>query len=361
MNGVSSEIERTAAAWLARRDSDTWTATEQSAFETWLAQDIAHRVAWLRLEATWQEAGRLKVLAAGSAHGDIPARGAWARSPYFTSSPAAIPANLAATTSGIRRHTRQRRRTPWLLAAGLAAALVVAVVVGGLAWRRYTHVERSTWSTALGARQVVHLADGSTATLDSDTELRVVMSRHERDLYLVRGEAFFDVAHDRARPFVVHANGYHVIAVGTHFDVRKGDSKLRVVVTKGLVRLQSARDPTQAPAMLPPGSIALVDGADVEVRHVALDQAREYLSWRDGYVVFHGTPLADAVEEFNRYSARKIVIADPSLDSLRVGGHFKLDNSAAFVRLVQQVFPVRAQVRDGKTMLYRRASQARRD
>lgn len=343
------QIERNAAMWLARRDAGCWAERQQAALDAWLAENVAHRVAFLRLESAWEESARLKTLAAGHRGGDIPARGEWANSPYFA------PPGGATAVRQHRGSTVRPRRRRWRLIVGAAASvLIAAAIAGGFAWHDYARVERGAWSTALGAQKIVRLADGSTATLGSNTELSVAFSRHERDLQLKRGEVFFDVAHDISRPFVVHAEGYSVTAVGTRFDVRRDASKLRVVVTRGLVRLQSARDPTQAPAMLPAGSIAMVDGGDVLVRHVPLDEARERLSWRDGYVVFHGTPLAQAVAEFNRYNAGKIAIADPSLDNLRVGGNFRLDNSAAFVRLLQEVFPVKAEPHGASIVLSRR-------
>src|SRR6185312_16754827 len=103
------------------------------------------------------------------------------------------------------------------------------------------------------------------------------------------------------------------------------------------------------PAMLPAGSIATVAGDDVAISQVSMDEAREALSWRNGFVVFHRTPLAEAVREFNRYNTRQIVIADSSLDGLRVGGNFKLDNSDAFVRLMQ------AELRDREIVLTRKS------
>ena len=350
MNTDHREIERTASMWLARRDAGGWSDRQQTALDAWLAESVAHRVAFLRLEAAWEETARLKAFAAGGSASGVPAPGEWARSPYFVSSIG------GSHPAGYARGTRKRRRRRWPLFAGIAACLLaIAVVAGGYAWGTYTHVETGAWRTALGTQQVVQLPDGSTATLGSDTGLHMAFSRAQRDLELTRGEAFFDVAHDAARPFVVRAGGYRVTAVGTRFDVRRGhDEKLRVVVTRGLVRLQS-NDPARAATMLPAGSIAMIDGADVLVQQIPVDEARERLSWRDGYAVFHGTPLAEAVDEFNRYNARKIVIADPSLDALRVGGNFRLDNSAAFVRLVQQVFPVQAEQRGNRIVLSRRA------
>ena len=359
MTADHEQIEREAALWLARRDAGGWGDRQRSALETWLSANLAHRVAFLRLEAAWNEAARLKVLAAGSGHEGVPARGTWQDSPYFAPLFDGAPTVIAKPVPPMRRTHRARTRRWPLLVAVAASLLIVAGLAGGLWWRDASHVDRGMWQTALGAQQVVRLADGSTATLGSDSAFRVEMSRRERDLYLPRGEAFFDVAHDTARPFVVHVDGYHVIAVGTRFDVRREKTGLRVVVTRGLVRLQSARTPKLAATDLPAGSVALIAGDAVSVQRLPLDEAREYLTWRDGYVVFHGTPLAKAVEEFNRYNARKIVIADDSLDDLKVGGHFRLDNSGAFVRLTQQIFPVHATQRGNDIVLSRRTKAQR--
>jgi len=348
MNPASGPIERTAAAWLAHRDSSQWSPADQSAFDTWLAEDTAHRVAYLRLQAAWREAGRLKALGAGGDSGHVPERGVWLRSPYFHP-----------PLQGRRRAERARgraRRISWAGAAA-AAVLVLALGCGFWWWQGLGQTQRGAWLTPLGGQLVVHLADGSTATLGSDSALRAALTRHQRDLDLLRGEAFFEVAKDHSRPFVVHAGAYQVVAVGTRFDVRRDAGGMRVVVTRGVVRLQSARDPAQAPTELPAGSIAQIRGGHVSVQHVPLERVIQYLSWRDGYVVLHGTPLTEAVREFNRYNARKIVIADPSLDDLKVGGNFRLDNSDAFVRLVQEVFPVRAEARGDRIVLSRRGQR----
>lgn len=347
------QIERDAALWLARRDAGGWGNTQQTALASWLDESTAHRVAFLRLEAAWNETARLKTMAAGASFQQIPVRGAWQDSPYFAPLIGNVP---TVVSTPVRRTIKPPRTRRWPLLATVAACLLAVVVtMGGLAWRDANHVDRGEWQTALGAQQVVQLVDGSIATLGSDSALRVALSRRERDLYLPRGEVFFDVAHDATRPFVVHVDGYRVTAVGTRFDVRREENGLRVVVTRGLVRLQSTQNPQLAATDLPAGSVALVKGGAVSVRQVPLDEAREFLTWRDGYVAFHGTPLADAVREFNRYNARKIVIADPSLDSLRVGGNFRLDNSAGFVRLMQEIFPVHAEPRAGDIVLSRRS------
>ncbi|MGH8214883.1 MAG: FecR family protein [Rhodanobacteraceae bacterium] len=351
MKRSCGQIERIAASWLARRDGDHWSPADQSAFAAWLDQDAAHQVAFLRLQAAWRETGRLKALAAGAPNGGLPARGAWRRSPYFN--PTRLRPGEGSARKSHRHSSRPSRFTS--PAAGILAGLLVILLAGGLWWWRDAgHVERGAWRTALGGQSVVHLADGSTATLAGDSELRAALTRHERNLDLVRGEAFFEVAKDHSRPFVVHASGYRVIAVGTRFDVRRDSDGLRVVVTRGIVRLQSAVDPHQADTELPAGSIARIKNDDVFVHHMTPDQAMQQLGWRNGYAVFHDTALVDAIGEFNRYSTRKIIIADPTLDDLKVGGNFRLDNSDAFVRLLQQVFPVHAVQRGDRIVLSRR-------
>ena len=350
MGRTGGQIEWIAASWLARRDGDHWSLADQSALAAWLDQDPAHRVAFVRLQAAWRETGRLKAFAAGTPPGKLPERGAWRGSPYFNT-PRSHPRNASAHKG--HRHSSRPSRFASPVAA-VAAGLLVIMLAGGLWWWRDAgHVERGAWQTALGGQKVVHLTDGSTATLAGDSELRAALTLRERDLDLVRGEAFFEVAKDHSRPFVVHASGYRVIAVGTRFDVRRESNGLRVVVTRGVVRLQSAVDPDRADTELPAGSIARIKGGEVFVQRVSPEQALQHLGWRNGYAVFHDTPLVDAVGEFNRYNARKIVIADPSLDDLKVGGNFRLDNSDAFVRLLQQVFPVHAEQRGGRITLSR--------
>jgi len=77
----------------------------------------------------------------------------------------------------------------------------------------------------------------------------------------------------------------------------------------------------------------------------------EYLSWRSGYLVFHDVPLAEAVAEFNRYNVRKIEIDDSAVAAIKVSGKFRSTNFEAFVRLLEDGFPVRAQTTDDQIIL----------
>lgn len=350
MNAKSKRIECAAAAWLARRDAGGWSAHDQAQLDAWLDQSDAHRVAWLRLVSAWEQADRLKALGAGVPPGQVPPRGQWTLSAHFDARQA-----LTRQRDSLRGRFAKTRRASRVFAA--VALVLLAVLAGGSLWL-WQNAEPPpkplVYKTGVGSSNDVRLADGSEATLSSDTTIAVRFSRKQRDLDLRQGEAFFEVRKDAARPFVVHVDGRRVIAVGTRFAVRRdGDAGLRVVVTQGLVRLESAPD-SDAATLLPPGSVARLSGDSLEVRHLPVEQARELLSWREGFVVFHDTPMGAAVQEFNRYNARKLVIGDPAIAGLRVGGHFRWSNEDAFVRLIEQVFPVRSETRDGEIVLLHR-------
>ena len=222
---------------------------------------------------------------------------------------------------------------------------------------RLVRVEERIYRTAAGMLEEVPLADGSRATLSGGSVVGVALSRRERDIDLSRGEAFFAVAKDADRPFVVHVGMREVVAVGTRFAVRRDAAGLRVVVTEGLVRLESAG--TNAPdrfstTFLPAGSVAVIDANGASVRFGTPDEAERMLSWRSGVLAFRDTPLAAAAAEFNRYGAKRIVMGDAQVATLRVGGNFNWANAYGFVRLLEAGFPVMAErLRDRIVLHYR--------
>ncbi len=363
----STRIERAAAAWLTRRDAGGWAGHDQAELDRWLAASTAHRVAWLRLQAAWRESGRLKALGAGLPAGQVPAPGRWAASPQ-SGRAAGAHAQPVDGAPADGRHPRtpdaaalvfapRRRETKSNLTA-LASAVAIVAVSLALGWRIHSPtVQPVAYGTAVGALETASLADGSEATLSSDSRIVVALSRRERRIDLQRGEAFFHAAGDPKRPFVVAAGGHQAVAVGTRFAVRRDTDGMRVVVTEGLVRLEStpgadgSRQPT---TLLPAGSVAVASAHGVMVQSGTVDQARQALSWRDGFLAFHDTSLAAAAAEFNRYNTRKIVIADPSVGALRIGGSFRWSNAEAFVRLLEQGFPVRAEYGDAAIVLHDR-------
>jgi transmembrane sensor len=355
----SREIELIASTWLARRDGEAWSAHDQVQLDAWLQESTAHRVAYLRLDAAWRQSDRLKALGAGMPAGTVPERGAWGlaplpesrttRSESGTDGEPSVRARIAAAhrSSSSPRATRklaksQPRRLLRYAAAGFALIMLASLALG---WRHYSAADPASYHTAIGDLRDVPLPDGSVITLSSDSRILVTLSRNERRIDLQQGEAFFKVAKDSSRPFVVSAGDRRAIAVGTRYDVRRDATELRVIVTQGVVRLESDNGPggrRQPTTLLPAGSIALASDAGVVVSSGSVQQAEEFLNWRSGFISFHDTPLAAAVAEFNRYNQRRIVIGDASIGAMRVGGNFRWSNADSFVRLLELGFPIRA-------------------
>ena len=127
------EIEQTASTWLARRDAGGWSGRQQAALDAWLAESVAHRVAFLRLETAWVETARLRAFATSGTGDSIPARGEWAHSPYFATqvrghspAPEATASCLSQCFSGrsVRRGSSDRHGPP---GGGVAARDSVAL------------------------------------------------------------------------------------------------------------------------------------------------------------------------------------------------------------------------------------------
>ena len=301
MAGKAAALDQEAAAWFARLQRDDCPASDRNAFERWL-DEPAHAVAYARVEAAWERADRLK--AAGTGVG--------------ADHPAAMPSLW----------TRR-------------AAAVLAVGVGGGA--RY--------STAVGERRTVKLEDGSAVELNTSTELHARFSEHRRDIQLVSGEALFHVAKDPQRPFVVHAQDAQVRAIGTAFNVRIREKLVEVTVTEGVVSVNEAASPMKS-ARRPVRPVTAGQGAVVGSGAVARltlqdEDLQRRIAWRDGLIELRGETLEQAVGEFNRYRTGKLVVADPTLAGVRVGGSFGTGDSERFLAALKEGFHIRAVEGDG--------------
>lgn len=355
----SRQIERVAADWLAQRDGDGWTAADDARLSAWLSVATAHRVAFLRLEAAWEESGRLKALAAGREAAGPPERSFWPAPPEADTTDADDAPHDPHWQAVRRRAARPQAPRSRLRAYAAAAVVLLALgAAGTFGWKRWTStITPVEYATTLGRLDTVRLSDGSHATLSSDSRIALAMSPGERHIDLLDGEAFFEVAKDRSRPFVVAADGRRAIAVGTRFSVRRDGEALRVVVTEGVVRLEAPAQPGRIgaePVLLPAGSIAVATRSGVTVHRGTLAEAERAVEWRGGRLYFDDTPLSVAAEEFNRYNTQKLVMGDADVAALRIGGNFRWSNPEGFVRLLEQGFGVRAETRGTLIVLHTR-------
>jgi transmembrane sensor len=314
------DIEARASAWLRRRHLEDWGAEDEGALAAWLGQSMNHAVAYWRIKAVWDRTERLAALRPGAPKASF----------------------------------GERRRWLWPIiakAAGVAAAIVILGI--GALWAIHGPRER-VYATAVGEREIITLADGSQIELNTDTVLRADVSAGKRRIWLEKGEAYFQVKHDAAHPFVVTAGRHRVTDLGTKFLIRDDRNHFEVAVMDGRVRLDStARNGHTRSALLTPGDVALATENAVSIRHKPKPVLADELSWRRGMLVFRRTTLADAAAEFNRYNDEKIVVADPKLAKLQIGGTFQANNINAFIEVTQDVLGLHAVRRAGAIVISR--------
>jgi len=236
-------------------------------------------------------------------------------------------------------------------------AVAVSLIVGtaaGTVW--YFSIDHTnSYRTQIGAITTVPLSDGSKVTLNTDSQIHVELNPTMRRVKLDQGEAFFEVSKDAARPFVVEIADKRVIAVGTQFSVRRDHNDIRVLVTEGRVSIEHRGIASKAAqTQLAAGSEARTSQTAVLIDQPAPAQVEQLLSWRTGYIIFRDTALADAVADFNRYSARKIFIEDPAIAGIRIGGNFRSGDADAFLWLLQSGFPINVEQRSDRIVLTKR-------
>jgi transmembrane sensor len=208
-----------------------------------------------------------------------------------------------------------------------------------LIWPPAGLLGHKTYQTEVGAHETVPLADGTKVELNTQTSLRAAVTAKSREVWLDRGEAYFEVAHDPSRPFVVHAGAKTVTVLGTKFSVRHNGDQVEVAVVEGRVRVTDAGwvSPTPPP-VLTRGDTAIAEGPSMIVAAKSVERVANELSWRQGLLTFDQSTLADAAGEFNRYNRKKLVIAAGEVAQMRIGGSFEAENVDAFARLLQRAY-----------------------
>lgn len=313
---LADRAKEEAAAWFARLNTRSISAAALEEFRIW-RQTPGNREAYAAIEAIWRKGGALR------GDHDI---------------------DEAVSTA----FARTRKSSPWkrILAAltrrpltSFSAAAVAAVAV--LAGAQLVEA-RSVYSTGVGEQRLVRLEDGSRVRLDTQTRLKVRFNGGVRRVELDRGQAFFEVAHDASRPFVVDAGPTDVRAIGTRFDVRRDDGRVRVTLVEGAVEVRAAEPSNDAGPdrswTLKPGE-QLTTGSQPAVKR-AVDVAAA-TSWTTGRITFHAVPLTAAIAEVNRYSKQKVELDAADVGAIPVTGVFDSGDTDAFVAAVSDLHGLR--------------------
>jgi transmembrane sensor len=373
-------IEATAAAWLAQRDEGL-TPEQEAEFAQWRGVDVRHEAAVARLEAAWTALQQLRDFR---------------------------PEARVHPDRDLLRAPRMRRRLVSFPAIAATTALAAALAVAAVWWfgsiRRDAVNREQHYATTVDGYERVSLVDGSIVELNSASEVLMLFSPAERRVRLVRGEAHFTVAKNKARPFLVEAGTVAVRAVGTAFNVRLGGKDVEVLVTEGKVAVAEVERGGQRsevrsqksevggqPAAPTPGEggrsvarsgsnglavgavyaelsanervvIPVVPASAAEstvvlpvIERVAPEAIREALAWQGPRLVFVDTPLADAIAQFNRRNQLQLELADAELGTLPIGGSFRAENVDAFVRLLASGGDITVDRPEANRIILRRA------
>ncbi len=303
-----------AAFWVARLHSDQATRADEARFAEWLAEQPERQAAYDEAERTWLAFERLRT------------------------------DNYAQAAFAPLRAEKARSRRTWITGAfGLAAASAAGVAL-------YLDQHSQTYATGVGELRRARLADGSTISLNTSTRVRVQLDGAQRRIWLDHGQAHFAVAHDPTRPFRVFVGDEEVRALGTAFEVRREGDRVQVILEEGSVALYRGDTETVLHADAPP-ELVLQPGQAADIEPMAIARVeridlRRSGAWRQGQLIFDAEPLARAVAEVNRYHERKIVLADPSLNDIRISGVFQTGRLEAFADSLTAAFPIEIAVQN---------------
>lgn len=309
-DSTRATIRSDAAQWFNLRRSGDMTVDDEQRFAEWLALSDSHHAAYERVDRAWAIAGTA------------------ANDPELRAAADPVP---------VEEVPPPRR---WRFLA-MAASLVLMVTLGwtalpkGLFSPPVSARQEQVFRTGTGQRTMITLPDRSVVTLDAETMVRLDLGTSERRVELVSGRAFFRVAKDPTRPFVVVAGSKSVRALGTAFEVSFDHGNMVVTLAEGKVRVAEVtpgRGPGNSTDMVPGGQLAI--GADHNWTLSRVDVEKE-TSWTEGRLIFMGDRLADAVAEMNRYSERKLVFKDGAIPDREVVGVFKSGDVDGFVTAME--------------------------
>lgn len=304
-----ARAEAEASDWFTRLKRTKISTDDLYGFQAW-RRDPQNAAAFSRVERAWKLSNRL----------------------------ATDPDIQAATSAALRRHPLPTATSRWIPALPAAAllALVVAVLMGA-GW--LTRGQPTNYATGVGEQRLIQLPDGSRVRLNTDSAVRVAFTDRTRQVALTRGEAYFEVSHDAARPFIVEAGDVEVRALGTRFDVRRTPQAVKVVLVQGRVQVAHAAG----------GVVMLAPNQELDVTARGVSRVRPSdvaaaASWTTGRLTFRDMALRDAVAEVNRYAPRQIALdAPPEVAAEPVTGEFDVGDTQSFVTAVSLSFRLKVE------------------
>jgi transmembrane sensor len=316
VNEAPDPLIEEASIWHVRLREPDADDHDREAFQRWLERDPLHREAYAEMQRLWSalDVPVDKVLKARE-----------------ISRPDVLPA-MPPMPGRLSRRAVLRWGT-------VAAGIALTVSAGG--WWHWGGRDdlRSDYVAGVGERAITTLPDGSEVTLNTDTALAVAMTERRRTVRMYRGEAYFTVARDAARPLVVETEAVEVRVVGTEFNVRIDDDRTTVSVLRGHVEVASSVPRRRPDAVsLKRGQQVIVDAGNVGP--VQVFDAAAVTAWHRGQMVFYRTPLGAVVEELNRYHRGRILVINGELRRLNVTGVFDTKHPLSALDVIERILGV---------------------
>lgn len=317
-----NELRNQADRWIARLNSDLCKNHDRQQFSAWLQQSPAHRQAFDQQLDLFQQLGALDGLSFNERR--ITQR----REPVKTAEN-----DITEDRRGADRRGKSPgiapRQPAWRLLSSWAPFVCAAVVVMAFFWPTSQNTSRLHYSTGAGEVRTLQLSDGSRVQLNTRSALSVNFSNGQRQLTLTRGEAYFDVAKDPQRPFIVHLGDTSVTAVGTAFNIYRRENNSQVHLTEGVIsvaaaKVSKAKEITAGQRFeLSPAGIA----------KLTRDSAQP--DWLDGNLDFDNTPLSTAIGELNRHLRQPVQLdMNPEQRLQPLSGHFTTGEAEATLRAI---------------------------
>jgi transmembrane sensor len=301
-----------AAQWLLRMQDPGLTDEQLNEWLRWCEADPENFAEFERLQRDWIDLNALK--------GDTQL--------------------LASQQKSANRYSAQRFLAGWRVWAVAATLVALAVIAGVIQYVRTPPSAPGQQMAAALTNRAATLPDGSQMILGVQSRVNMDFNGPKRQLDLSSGEAYFKVEHDAARPFVVQAGEVSVTAIGTAFDVRREPERVIITVEEGTVEVSSrssGRNPVTWRAKA--GYQLTYSTRDRTASLASVNPAAE-LAWRNGELAYVREPLGSVIDNLNRYSERKIVIADPEIAALPFTGTAFASSLDDWLAGVEQAYPI---------------------
>lgn len=325
---IQAEVRAEAIEWLITFSEGDVDTEGRRRFNEWLRTSPEHVAMYLRIAAFWQDGDRIEPQHLRDIEALV--RQASTESNVYSLAPGAPFPHAERSLRRVSRH--------------VLAATALLLIFASLAVLWHTTFGTPTYGTNVGELRTITLDDGSVVTLNADSRIRVSFSRSQRAIELIDGQALFRVTKDPGRPFVVQSTNAKVTAVGTQFDVNRKSSGTVVTVLEGRVSVAS---PTREPASSSraTGPMLVSAGEQVIVTPAQASKHREshpanVAAWTTGVLIFDSEPLREVAHAFNRQKAKRLIIADPELQELRISGVFPAAGAGAMAEFLRERFGV---------------------